>query len=211
MNSHTVIPMFAIPIYANNVSFPKDILDYVKTLDYKLIASEDGKISLDTYVLDDINLVKLREIIQTQVDIFLRKEMRVKNNADFYLCNSWIMKHNKGDSAPNHHHGNSIISGIMYLQCDEQSGELVFSKSSSHTNFIHPCFLLDYDEYNIFNSSDWTFSPKQGDIFLFPSFLEHKVKQSMSEDERYCVAFNLFVKGELGRNEKEDISILNIK
>jgi uncharacterized protein (TIGR02466 family) len=121
------------------------------------------------------------------------------------------MKHTKGHRAPEHFHGNSIISGIMYLQCDDKSGDLTFSKPGTHTNFIHPCFVLDYDDWNINNSLSWTFRPRPGDIFLFPSFLYHRVAESLSDNERYCIAFNIFIKGDLGMKEREKITALHLK
>jgi uncharacterized protein (TIGR02466 family) len=211
-DTHSIVPLFAVPLYVNEgIKFSNKSLNYIKKLDYKTISGSNGKISLDNYILNDSNLIDLKNIVETEIENYVRQEMRISDNINFYLCNSWVMKHTKGHRAPEHFHGNSIISGIMYLQCDDKSGDLTFSKPGTHTNFIHPCFVLDYDDWNINNSLSWTFRPRPGDIFLFPSFLYHRVAESLSDNERYCIAFNIFIKGDLGIKEREKITALHLK
>ena len=46
-------------------------------------------------------------------------------------------------------------------------------------------------DYNQQNSSFWSFEPQENVLFIFPSFLEHKVEPNMNETEkRISISFN---------------------
>ena len=60
---------------------------------------------------------------------------------------------------------------------------------------------------NKINSSSVSFLPEQQKLLLFPSFLKHYVDKSYSEELRYSLSFNYFVKGEY----IDGISYLNLK
>jgi hypothetical protein len=118
------------------------------------------------------------------------------------------MKHIRGDSAHRHHHTNSIFSGTVYIQTDNDSG--IFSVYKTYTNVIPKIISPEYNEWNVFNCESSSFIPQNNDIFLFPSNLDHEVSQCNSSDDRYCLAFNVFLKGTLGQSDKNKISDLVI-
>ena len=51
---------------------------------------------------------------------------------------------------------------------------------------------------NIYNSPINRLIPRQDDVILFSSSLTHMVEQNTSSQQRYSIAFNTFVKGNLG-------------
>ena len=57
-------------------------------------------------------------------------------------------------------------------------------------------------EWNPFNSFEWSFPMKTGNIILFPSSLNHGVKQKEGKNTRVSLSFNTFVKGVLGKAEQ---------
>ena len=52
----------------------------------------------------------------------------------------------------------------------------------------------------VFNADNWAFEVQRGDLFLFPSHLMHQVENNMSGKDRYMVAFNYFLEGEIGEH-----------
>ena len=62
---------------------------------------------------------------------------------------------------------------------------------------------ITIQNWNPFNSHSFTMVPETNQIVIFPSNLPHKVSTSRSDNERYCIAFNYFVRGIFGKNEGE--------
>ena len=63
------------------------------------------------------------------------------------------------------------VSGVFYLQCQPDSGDLFFRKEGE---------------------KDLHFQPKVGKMILFPSNLKHGVLENKSSTKRISLAFNLF-------------------
>ena len=88
-------------------------------------------------------------------------------NSDRY----WFNIAGKGESTGLHNHSASAcVSGVYYLRVPENSGNIVFRKED-----------LDDVEY----------APREGVMLLFPSELNHAVKENQNEEERVSLAFNL--------------------
>ena len=51
------------------------------------------------------------------------------------------------------------------------------------------------------NAESVSFEVNKGDVLLFPSTLSHSVDENFSNDTRYSLAFNAFVKGQFGKDE----------
>ena len=72
-----------------------------------------------------------------------------------------------------HNHGSSdkIHSGVLYLKCPPNSGNINF--------------------YNIFNiSTSYIHPPKEKEIIIFPNNLPHSVNPNLSQEDRISIAFN---------------------
>ena len=52
------------------------------------------------------------------------------------------------------------------------------------------------------NSEAWWFQVKTGDIILFPSSLTHMVENKEGANTRISLAFNVFIKGKIGKKEE---------
>ena len=205
---HNVLPIFATPIYRSNVTLPSDIIANAKALEYKRMTSNNGCLSTEHRVADNIKFSFVRDIILEHTDIFTREYMRIDNSITFSIENSWITVHGKGDYAQPHRHNNSVFSGIMYLDVDEASGDLCFHNEYSGSNTPYPSTMpLPVSDYNIFNSLEWKFTPKSGDIFIFPSGLIHSVSPSASDNTRYCLSFNLYPRGIINKGTIHELHI----
>jgi len=94
---------------------------------------------------------------------------------------------------PVHTHDNSIISGVLHLNDDDAN--LNFYSHKKH-------FLLDfnYKEYNMCNTNCWSSPTKKGNLFLFPSQLNHGVDNQKIKRDRISLSFNTWVKGSVKWN-----------
>jgi len=199
---YTVVPLFSTPLFVKEyLEISDDEKEYIKSFDYERMISNNGDYTKDKYVLNNPKLNKLNSRIIECVKQFVFEELRVSSDVQFYITNSWAVKHLKGDWAQPHVHTNSIFSGVCYLDVDDNSGDLSFHKEG-RTNSVFPINLdLEVSTYNVLNSKIWKFTPKNNQLFIFPPWLLHGVDENKSDKERYSLAFNVYIKGKIGIQE----------
>ena len=73
---------------------------------------------------------------------------------------------------------------------------------------LYELFEKYKNEYNIFNSTSWTLNVKTGDLILFPSQVSHEVNSKNGKNKRVSLAFNVFIKGKLGEENKANTLVL---
>ena len=208
---HVLMPMFAVPIYTSNIEVTDEIVTLAQTQEYKRLDIDNGHVSVDQHILDNKDFEKINQEIKKHVSFFTKDLLHTESYINFEIQNSWLMKHKKGDWSHPHIHVNSILSGIFYIQTDEESGDLIFERDHNYVNLFPPAIQVPVSERNVFNSKEWTLRPNKGNIYIFPSNLAHKVTISKSENLRYCLAFNIFPKGTLGLDNEEQLSVLSLK
>ena len=62
---------------------------------------------------------------------------------------------------------------------------------------------FEFDDTNSVNADRYNLKINEGTIVIFPSHLEHSVERNNSNENRYSVAFNFFVRGKFGKEEYE--------
>lgn len=200
MKKPTIVPLFSVPVYVSNVGdFEKPD---IKSLEYSTTIPTGGVYnflsSVDKRVLDRPDFGHVRDIVAKEIDVYTRQLLAVSRSVEFYITDSWINIHTRGQFAGPHVHHNSLISGVLYLKAAETSGDLVFHRDALSLIPFPPALDLDLDAYNLYNCESWGHKPKTNDICLFPSVVMHSVDPSQSDEERWCLAFNVFVRGNIG-------------
>jgi uncharacterized protein (TIGR02466 family) len=204
MSKPTIYPLFATPVYVRNVGhFERPDL---KSLNYSSTIPTGGAYnflsSVDKKVLDRPEFRHVHEIVMHEVNAYARDLLRVNPRIEFYVTDSWVNVHGRGHSAGSHVHHNSLISGVLYLQVAETTGDLVFHRDVLSLIPFPPALDLDMDSFNLYNCKSWSYSPKTNDICLFPSTVMHSADPNESDEERWCLAFNVFVRGDIGSLHK---------
>ena len=110
-----------------------------------------------------------------------------------YITQSWLNFTTEDQFHHHHSHTNSILSGVLYISADKKHDAITFYKSHKDQIELRP------RNFNLYNSGSWKFTVETGDLFLFPSTLGHSVKKKKGNNLRISIAFNVFVKGSLGR------------
>ena len=150
-----------------------------------------GKISEDTYILDNPELSSLKEFITKAFLDYAKIVARIKTDG-IALLQSWISVKLKGQMHTPHQHSNSMLSGVFYFDdYDINSPPLSFHKE---INAMNKSSLLPNLEEN-YNESDFAqheryFFPQKNTFVVFPSYLTHGVPPNPSERPRISLAVN---------------------
>ena len=114
---------------------------------------------------------------------------------DHYITGMWSNILKPGEFHSPHTHSNNLVSGVFYLQTNEDSPAITFLDPRPQSSVLQP----QAKEYNIFNSTMFFYPAKVNRMILFPSWLEHYVPQNDTKFSRVSIAFNVMLKGQVGR------------
>ena len=93
----------------------------------------------------------------------------------------WAMVNNR-HSYNAHHVHEGVLSGVFYLQAPKDSGRLILCNPAvrSHSHQIR--------------CKDFPIEPEKLALIMFPSWLEHYVEPSQTDEERIAISFNIGIK-----------------
>lgn len=203
------MPLFSKPIFISALSITEEIKSKVKSLSYYQPQNSLGQLSNNTYVLDEEPFAHLKKEIGKKIKNYVNDVLEVQDEIDFYITNSWVTVHDKGDYAPLHIHTNSLISGTLYINIPEDDDSL-FQLHAPDTFKPFGLFKLKLKNLNFWNSATSSLKPETGTLILFPSDLAHSTTAMTSDKEyRYCLAFNVFVRGDIYDQEASDKGSIN--
>ena len=171
-----VTPLFGIPLYQSTLqTIDQDSIDYIKKTEYKRFPADNGYGSTDKFLLDKPELKNLKGLVMKHCEHFIHDVLDVRKDCKFEMTNSWSTKHIKGDESGAHNHANAMISGVLYLQTDDDSGAILFHKDKSNFNLFTPTIDVPFnnEKLNVFNTDGWAIKPKNNMLILFPSTLYH--------------------------------------
>jgi tetratricopeptide (TPR) repeat protein len=126
----------------------------------------------------------VRELLQYR-DELKRKDIELFTKwPDSVKLKYWSLQLRKGGNVKVHDHRAGWISGCLYLQIPKQS--------SPDEAAIE--FSLKHEDYPVLSDKAMPtilHKPRAGQMVLFPSILFHRVTPFQSEEERYCIAFDM--------------------
>lgn len=201
--------IFGIPLYNGGIDLSRNDVINVRQETWERMPANNGYHTADRRLLDQEKYQHLRNQIQEHLENYLHNVIRVRlhEGAVFEMQNSWGVKHGPNDWAQEHDHSNSYVSGIVYLDVTPYSGNLVLHKERMWQNIFPRSIYVNYDNSTLANCYQLEFVPRVGDIFLFPSQLGHSVKPNLSNQDRYCVAFNFFPRGRFDCGITSDLTV----
>jgi uncharacterized protein (TIGR02466 family) len=102
----------------------------------------------------------------------------------FKIMNSWINIAEKGVKHDYHSHPGYTIAGVYYYRVSDEQGGLCFN---------NPNMMIYNASFPEGRTSPQSIEivPKDGDIILFPAWLQHSTMENTIDDERISIAFNI--------------------
>jgi uncharacterized protein (TIGR02466 family) len=188
---------YPVMICAENYRFTSSEKKYVSELE--MIDNAGNSMSKNDRVLDSKELSNLKQFIDEELLVFKKKFLQMKDENEIYVTQSWVNISNPDQFHPKHKHPNSVISGVMYF--DENDDESLPPIRFHRTLEMFP-MDFEFDNLNESNAGCRSFETVQGSLILFPSLLEHDVEKNRSDRARTSISFNTYVRGVVGDRRK---------
>ena len=137
---------------------------------------------------DDVVSIVIKDILKiyftTYID-FVKPYIDVSQLKNDYMnvTDCWLVKMCKGDFHINHDHNTNptVVSGALYLNVPKDLAD-----KEPQGNIVWNLTVPGQELKN----NTWTHSPKNGDWYVWPSWLPHHVYPFQSEEDRYMISFN---------------------
>jgi uncharacterized protein (TIGR02466 family) len=195
MKEPKILGIFPTPVYWAKLERPFSAKEHKYFTDHRdgsnLVDNVGNTSSKDNYILNRRVFASLKKELSTHVKNYFDKVLCTKDVTP-WITQSWLNYTRPDQFHHRHAHPNSFVSGVLYINADNDNDKILFYKSS--LQYIKP----QVTSFNIYNSESWFFHIKTNDLVLFPSTLTHAVEQKTGNNTRISLAFNVFVKGRLG-------------
>jgi uncharacterized protein (TIGR02466 family) len=195
--SYNIIPLFPTPVgefrFENN--FSKKEINFIQK--QELTQNTGNDTSKNNYILTKSDeLSRIRKFAINSVNLFYKEIYKPKTDVNLYITQSWCNYTKTNQFHHPHTHPNSIISGVLYIDGNDDSDRIIFVRDVGHQQIkVFPA------EYNAFNAESWWLPAKSKTLYLFPSSLMHRVEPVKGDKTRISISFNTFVTGQLGTND----------
>ena len=199
-----VKPLFAEPIFRCDISsaISAEQISFIQNLE--MVNNQANLISENLYLFDEPEMASIKAAVQEALDTYDSEVLCIPQQ--LYVTQSWSLINNPTIGMHGHSHSNSLVSGsLYYCELPEPNANMVFNR---HRGYQQLELSPDRQKRNIYNTTANSVEPKQGEVILFSSGLQHLVEKNKSAQPRYSIAFNSFIKGKLG--SYRDVSELTI-
>jgi len=190
--------IFPTPIYGSKLNRPlsKEELSFIDKTKEDVYKNKGNTTSNDKNILENEVFKNLKDDLYLRVKDYFDRVISSSNNITPYITQSWLNYTETNEFHHKHQHPNSLVSGVFYINCHEEYDKINFYNDS------YKSIKLDVENFNLYNAENWWYPVKTGDIILFPSSLPHSVETKQGNNTRISLAFNVFVRGEIGNKEK---------
>ena len=185
--------IFPVPIHQFDVNgfseIQSDLIDYAYKLREKdPIASQ--KSNQGGWQSFDFDVNDSDDILHNLLINCIKKFPRFKNNV-YAFMDAWVNINETGDYNVTHDHPDCDLSGVLWVKAPKDCGDIVFDSPVGFQTYREVnSYRDDFKRENaIFKS--YYYTPKEGRILMFPSYLKHDVKKNISQEDRISVSFNI--------------------
>jgi uncharacterized protein (TIGR02466 family) len=157
-------------------------------------SNQVNQISEELYLLNRPEMRSVAEAVHAALQTFALEVMGIHHRLE--VTQSWALTNPPGVGMHGHTHSNSLISGsLYYAPLPNPPGNMIFER---HNTYRQLEFAIDQGKTNIYNAPRNAVVPKEGDLVLFSSALQHYVEVNNANVDRHSIAFNSFVRGKIG-------------
>lgn len=189
-----VKPLFAEPYFKTNIA------DAITPAQVRLIkhlpmrVNQVNRISEEKYLFERPELASIKVAVDDALATYAREVMGISQSLE--VTQSWSLINPPGVGMHGHTHSNSLVSGsLYYTDMPDPPGNMIFER---HNYYRQIEMIVGEDRRNIYNAPLNAVVPAKGDLVLFASSIPHFVEENKTRQDRFSIAFNTFVRGEIG-------------
>ena len=124
--------------------------------------------------------------IEAYAGLLIQQECTRQPTKVNFIVWGWAVSYKAGNSQGLHVHPSANISGVYYVTAPSAA---LGSGDSGKISFYDPRPRANMNQL-AFQATRHRQAPVPGDMFIFPSWLEHSVSPFQGPGERICIAFN---------------------
>ena len=120
----------------------------------------------------------------------------MNHKSDLFITNAWFNECSVGSSQFLHTHGNSVLSGTLYIRTDENTNIQFQRPGASEVSFVlsdEPDMEKDNKYGYNFHWHTCTFDVKEGVCLFWPSYMKHGYQNNQTPN-RLSLSFNMMPK-----------------
>ena len=190
--------IFPIPIHQFDVNGFSEIQDELIDYAYDYKKKDPIGVSLSNrggWQSEGFNIINEDDVLQLFLINCLSNFPPIKKSVELRGY-AWININKPGDYNIKHVHPTNNLSGVLWIKCLENSGDIVFDSPNNFESFLeNKSYNDDFKKSNFIDDSYHCY-PTEGRIIVFPSHLEHHVQENKSNEDRISVSFNIRLSNE---------------
>ncbi len=160
----------------------------------KMHTNQVNQISDELYLFRRKEMRSISDAVHAALATFAKEVMGIEQALE--VTQSWSLINPPGVGMHGHTHSNSLVSGsLYYTEMPDPPGNMIFER---HNTYQQLELAVNDNRQNIYNAPRNAIVPKEGDLVLFSSKLQHYVEENGSAQNRHSIAFNSFVRGTIG-------------
>tara|TARA_Y100000992_G_C21215193_1_gene467517 strand:+ start:201 stop:1082 length:882 start_codon:yes stop_codon:yes gene_type:complete len=179
------IHIFDVPITKEDLS-PENIIKYIEDSFQENYEPENQSVSKGSvfFLRKKINK-NLDEFVNQILKYFKKAQFNIAKESPYNASSSnlsklafWAVRLKSGGSMEPHFHPKGKLSGVIYLDAENKSGNFIIGSSPSATKFY---------------KNEKVIQVKTMRLIIFPSYYFHKTKFNLTSKNRFSMSFDLSV------------------
>ena len=180
-----------VSMYKVETNFNSKQLNIIKKGSEDCYKNDGNTTSINNFILNLSAFKTLKKELLKRVEFHCYEILKIDKKIKPYITQSWLNYTQQNQFHHLHSHPNSFLSGVYYISCN--------GDSISFWDFSYKQIDPIVEKQNRYNSSQWRQATNTNDLFLFSSALKHSVNLKQNNATRISLAFNVFLKGEIGK------------
>jgi uncharacterized protein (TIGR02466 family) len=180
-----IVPLFSAPLFRDKIAI--ESYDF-ENIDWAL--NQFNLHSTNHKILDLVEFKNLKQQIEERTRYYFYNVIGADIKFQINITDSWLNRSTNSNRHQRHYHRDSIISGVLFLSADENSGGKLVLHSDRK-------YWIDFDvskeKESIWNMTEWLESPEIGQMLIFPSWVDHEVEEYNSQNPRISLAWNTWI------------------
>jgi hypothetical protein len=123
MSEPVIHGLFPTPITFSSIDreFTKQELEFFKKSSETTYKNEGNITSLNRYIVNEPEMATIKAEIETAVNYYMKQIVSAKPEVQAYITQSWLNFTSEKQWHHKHAHPNSFLSGVYYIDADEQN------------------------------------------------------------------------------------------